>query len=123
MNVKRLIGLVVATMAVVVGALVFFAPARPPARLDVVKLREAIQAFTRDRQASGRPVPDAVSLRELIAAGPLRAEDVEAFQGMEVTVALKADERQPQLVLVRAKLPDGHEMVVLNDGSVQTVRP
>ena len=59
---------------------------------------------------------------ELITRGLLTEADVSGFAGMEVTVNLSPQESDPQDALVRARLPDGHALAVLGDGSVQQLR-
>ena len=86
------------------------------------KIVAATQAYARDLKASGATVPASVPLQELVARGFLNAEDVIGFRGLEVTVSLTADETRPQQILIRARLPDGYELAVFADGSVQQLK-
>ena len=61
-----------------------------------------------------------MSLRELIARKLLAEADVTGFTGMDVTVSLTTDESRPEEVLIRARMPDGREVVTLADGSVRS---
>jgi hypothetical protein len=90
----------------------------PPQPFNARRIFAAAQAFSRDCIAKLRSVPPSVSLRELIASGYLSAQDAQAFEGMDVTVSLLADTNAAS-VLLRAKLTDGTEMVVLTDGTVR----
>lgn len=83
------------------------------------KLISALQAFSRDRTSAGRKLPPEVSLRDLIRAGYLTTNDEAAFQGTDVTFNTQADYTHPQMILARARTPDGHYLCLLADGSVQ----
>jgi len=92
---------------------------RSSGRVDSLKLLGAARSYANELKAQHLPVPETVSLRELIARKLVADADVSGFAGMEVTVSLTADERHPQEVLIRARAADGHELVALADGSVQ----
>ena len=53
-------------------------------------------AFSRDLTARGQPLPPTVSLRELVSGGYIAAADLRAFDGMDVTISLTADEARPR---------------------------
>ena len=62
-----------------------------------------------------------IRLEELIGKGFLKREDVSGFNGLEVSVFLTANTNAAGIpVLMLAHMPDGHDMVVLSDGTVQT---
>jgi hypothetical protein len=82
------------------------------------KLISALQAFARDRTASGGELPVDVSLEDLVRGGYLTSNDVRAFAGMEVTFSTQLD-AIPQSILARARMPDGQFVCLLADGSVQ----
>src|SRR5262249_55665590 len=86
---------------------------------DPSKIVAAVQAFSRDQPAHGRALPASVSLRELVKGGYVAADDVRAFDGMDVTISLTADETRPQEILIRVRLPDGSVIAALGDGSAQ----
>ena len=95
----------------------------PPARaFNGARLFEAVQRYRADLVARDSALPATVSLRELTNQGYLHARDVAAFAGLETTITLAASESRPQEILMRARFPDGDELVALADGSVQTVR-
>jgi hypothetical protein len=95
------------------------APAPGPIRAD--QIVKAVRAYATDLQRQQAVAPAAVSLDELVAKGYLQAADVRAFSGIRTRVHLPPyDESQPAKVLMEASLPDGHRLLVLNDGSVQS---
>jgi hypothetical protein len=83
------------------------------------ELIRALQAFARDQAAAGRLLPPEVSLTDLVRGGYLTADDVRAFEGMDVTFSTQPDNGHPQMILARARMPDGQFICVLADGSVQ----
>ncbi len=121
---KRIIALAVAAAVLIAAASVLYIISSP-SRVEGVnaeKIVAATQAYARDLKASGATVPASVPLQELVARGFLNAEDVIGFRGLEVTVSLTADETRPQQILIRARLPDGYELAVFADGSVQQLK-
>ena len=78
----------------------------------------AMEAFSRDRKASGSPLPATVSFRELISGGYLRVEDVRGLEDREVSVPLTVNETTPNRAWIRVKLTDGCEAVLSSDGFV-----
>ena len=95
---------------------------KQPVFSDAPALRNALAAFAHDRGTRGRPLPNMVSLRELVDNGFLTARQVHAFDGVEVTILLKPDEDDPQEILMEAHFSDGSRTVLLTDGSVQGLR-
>ena len=85
------------------------------------KLISALQAFSRDQAAAGRRLPPEVSMADLLRGGYLTTNDVRAFEGMDVAFSTQADESHPQMILARARTPDGQFICALADGSVQGV--
>jgi hypothetical protein len=83
------------------------------------KLASALQAFSRDQEAAGRRLPPEISLQDLLRGGYLTTNDVRAFEGVEVTLSTQADESHPQMILARARMPDGQLICLLADGSIQ----
>ncbi len=83
------------------------------------KLTEALQAFLRDHEAVGRRLPPEISLQDLLQRGYLTTNDVRALEGMDVSFSTRADERHPQAILARARMPDGRLICLLADGSIQ----
>jgi hypothetical protein len=82
------------------------------------KLISALQAFSRDQAAASRRLPPEISLQDLLRGGYLTTNDVRAFEGMEVTFSTQADESHPQMILARARTPDGQVICLMADGSV-----
>jgi hypothetical protein len=83
------------------------------------KIVAAAQTYAHDLEKKGLPVPASVDLKELVANNLLSREDVKGFDGMEVSISLKADETRPGDVLMQARLKDGSQVVLMGDGSVQ----
>lgn len=88
-------------------------------QVDASKIVSAAWSYSGDLRIKGRPVPESVTLEELIKLGFLAETDVSGFAGMEVSVNLHADLKRPTDVLLRARLQDGTELVTLADGTVQ----
>jgi type II secretory pathway component PulM len=86
------------------------------------RVETAIQAFTRDRKASGSVVPATVPLRELVAAGYLRTNDIRGLEGRDATVSLSAVETTPQMIWIRVRWTDRSDIALMADGSVQGLR-
>lgn len=107
-------------VVVAVIAVLLLVPRAPQGQVDARRLFEAIQGYTQQARASGTPVPATVALQELLTRGLLQPQDVSGFDGMEVTVALKADPTDPGAVLMEARAPDGYRIVLLVDGRVLT---
>jgi hypothetical protein len=121
---KRILVAIAAILIVIVmGGLIYFASSsRHQERVNAPRLFAAAKAYAESFKAQGVPVPASVSLKELISRGLLTDSDVSGFAGMEVTISLTANETRPQEALVRARLTDGHEIVLLVDGSVHQVK-
>lgn len=118
---KRLLPLIgIVTLAIALISVGYIAATqRHAVRFDGFKLIQASQAFTRQLREQGKPVPATVSSTELVQRGFLTPADLGGFGDAELIINLNPDETRPQSVLVQARLPDGHEFVVLGDGSVQ----
>jgi len=82
-------------------------------------LPAAVHAYVWDLQARRMPVPESVTLEQLVQAGFLRHEDAKAFDGMEVSFALHPNPDRPQESIIRVRMPNGEQLAVLGDGSVQ----
>ena len=106
------------SLVVIAAVLLVFAFSQP-GTVDAAKIFSAAQAYTRDLQRQGISVPPTVQLKELIDRKLLKPEDVSGFAGAEVTVSLTADPNDPRAVLIRARFPDGQEIVMLTDGTVR----
>ena len=90
-------------------------------RFNGAALVAAARAYTRDLQARKQPIPKMVTLEDLVALHFLQAGDAEAFRGLKATIMLTSDASGPQGVLMRVRMPDGSEIVLLGNGSVQQV--
>jgi hypothetical protein len=85
------------------------------------RINSAVEAFTRAQRAQGYSVSNTIPLRELVAGGFLRADEVAPFGEMDVTFGVGVDETHPQQILARVPLRNGAAAVRLGDGSVQIV--
>ena len=120
MKTQRLVILIassIALVAVIAVAVVAYWRGKQPVFEDLPGLISALQAFSQDRTKQGQPLPSTVSLRELVSRGYISSNSVYAFEGMESTIWLTANETEPQKVLMSARLPDGSVSAVLADGS------
>ena len=121
---RRLIAITSSALAVAVVVCVAITAywQRQPVLQNATKIVAGLQEFSRAQVARGRTLPASVSLRELVDGGYIGAEDVRVFDGMDVTISLTADETRPQEILIRVRMPDGHVMSALADGSAQQLR-
>ena len=90
--------------------------------VDTGKLVLAVQRFSSEKGAAGVPLPQQISIRELVSLGYLEKQDVRGFEGMDVVISLDVDETHAEQVLLRARLPDGTVEALMGDGSVQRMR-
>ena len=111
--------IVVALLIAVVAAILLIYVKAPVAQVDAPKIFAAAQNYTRDLTKQGLVIPNSVDLKELIARGYLQASDVAGFAGCDVTVALIANSNDPRSVLMRARFPDGQELLTMGNGSIQ----
>jgi hypothetical protein len=86
---------------------------------NLPQLIAGLQAFARDHSAHGQTLQPEISLQDLIRGGYLTANDVRAFDGMDVVFSTQANASQPDSVVARARTQDGQYICVLGDGSVQ----
>lgn len=120
---RVLIAIAVLTLVIVAGSWFYFASSSSqPGHVDGAKLLTAVNIYKADLKRQGIEVPASISLKDLLARRLLTEADVSGFAGIDVSLNLSADESRPQDVLMRARLPDGHEIVALGDGSVQQLR-
>ena len=91
-----------------------------PDRVNGERLSKAVRVYSQETRRQGLPLPETVSVEELIARGLLKPEDVAGFKGMRVEIALGtgSPEPTPQKMLVQVRMQDGHEFALRGDGSV-----
>jgi hypothetical protein len=92
-----------------------------PTVKDFARLPPAIHQYCRDRISRGQPPPPAITVKDLVAGKYISAEDAHAFDGMDLNIYAVVDETEPQAILVRARMPDGTQIVALADGSIQAL--
>jgi len=122
MNAKRIVQTMAAGVVVVVAALVLHHLTRPapPTGLQLLKIHAAAVAYAEELRARGAPVPQEVSSSDLLARGSIDASDLGNLEGIEVRIRTGPVElSRPQDPLARVLLPDGGELTLLGDGSVQ----
>ncbi|MGA2747807.1 MAG: hypothetical protein ABSG59_03445 [Verrucomicrobiota bacterium] len=118
---RVVITIALAAAIMVVGGLVYVFLAAAPAggKVNGIAIVGAGKTYARELKSRGQPVPKTVSLNELVERGYLKPEDIGAFRGLEATLSLTADLSNPKTVLMRVRLPDGTDYVLLADGSAQ----
>jgi hypothetical protein len=120
---RMTIAIAVAVAIMVMAGLVYLSLASKDtsAKFNGAAIVTAARDYTRDLQARKQPIPQSVTLEELVALHFLQPAQVEAFRGSKATIMLTADASNPQGVLMRVHMPDGSEFVLLNDGTAQQV--
>jgi hypothetical protein len=108
-----------ATVILIVAAATLYWTHHQTPFQNLPQLITGLQAFARDHSAHGQTLPPEISLQDLIRGGYLTAEDVRAFEGMDVVFSTQADARQPDSIIARARTQDGQYICALADGSVQ----
>jgi hypothetical protein len=113
---------IVIALTTIIGCYLFFTSKPQSNHLDAAKITSAINAYSSKMKSENQSLPPTISLQELIAKGFLKHEDVAAFDGWNVTVSLTADDSDPQSILMTAQSSDGHKIIVVADGSIQSVK-
>jgi hypothetical protein len=113
------IAAVVAIMAAAALVYYFMASKETSAKFNGAVIVAAARDYTRDVRLRKEPIPKSVTLEELIALHYLKPEQVEAFRGLKATIELSTADHGPKAVLMRVLMPDGGEVKLLGDGSVQ----
>jgi hypothetical protein len=86
---------------------------------DLPGLLSAMKAYSQNQTNRGLPLPQSVSLDDLVSHGYISSNSVRAFEGMETRVWFGVSETEPQKVLMSARQPDGRVIATLADASVQ----
>jgi hypothetical protein len=90
-------------------------------RFNGAAIVAAASTYTRDLQARKQPIPSSVTLDDLATQHYLNPGDIAAFRGLKATVALRSEGNDPRAVLMQVHFPDGSDVVLLGDGTVQQV--
>jgi hypothetical protein len=96
--------------------------AEPAAFRNLTALYIAERSYTEDHHSRGQVLPSSVTLQDLATNGYISAQDIRAFEGMEVTIYPTAGEMTPptpQAILIHVRMSDGVELAVLADGSIR----
>jgi len=117
------IAIAAAVAFMVAGGLVyvFLVSKEPGAKFKGAAIVAAARAYTRDLQARKEPMPKSVTLEDLVAHHFLKPEEIAAFRGLNATIMLTSKESNAQTVLMQVHFPDGGDILLLGDGSVQQV--
>lgn len=117
------IAIAVAVAIMVVAGLVYVSviSKEPSAKFNGAAIVAAAQAYTRDLRARKQSIPKSVTLEDLVAAHFLKPEEIAPFRGLNATVTLTSEDRDPRTVLMRVHFPDGTDVQLLADGNVQQV--
>jgi hypothetical protein len=107
----------------VMAGLVYFLtePETTAPKVDGPKIIAAGRAYTRELVSRQLPIPNSVSVSDLVAHGYLKPADVAAFQGLDATLSLISDASRPDFVIMRVRMADDSDLVLLQDGSVREV--
>jgi hypothetical protein len=89
------------------------APQKPA---NGMKILAAAHNYIQDLKKSKAPIPPTVSLQYLVDNKYLQPDDLGSLQGVDATLSLLGT-NGVQNVLMRAKLADGSEFVLMADGS------
>jgi hypothetical protein len=119
------IAIAAAVAIIVAAALVhFFLTARPSAaRFNGAAIVAAARDYTRELRAANQPIPNSISLEQLVALHYLKPGQVEVFQGLKATLQLSTTNTSAQTVVMRVLMQDGEEVQLLGDGSVHVAPP
>ena len=115
---------VAAAVAIMVAAglvYLFVVSRETSAKFNGAAIVAAAHDYTRDLQARKQPIPKSVTLEDLVALHFLKPEEIAAFRGANATVMLTGEGHGAQTVVMRVHFPDGSDIVLLADGSVQQV--
>jgi len=115
---------IAAAVAIMVAAglvYVFLVSKEPSAKFNGAAIVAAARAYTRDLQVRRQPMPKSVTLEELAARHFLKPEEIAAFRGLNATIMLTSQASNAQTILMRVHFPDGGDIILLGDGSVQQV--
>lgn len=83
----------------------------------------AVQAFIHDHKTSTTALPASVTFAELVSGGYLHTNDVAAFGDKQAEVFLDADESHPAAIWIRVRMPNGHDVFEMADGSCMMLPP
>jgi hypothetical protein len=112
---------VAVVMILVGGGIYAFWGGATTGRINGLKIVAAARAYTHALQESHAPVQVTVPLQTLIDKGFLKAGDVGALTGLDARIFLVAGSGSPA-ILMQVHMPDGSDLVLLDDGSVRQSR-
>ena len=87
------------------------------------QLDAAVQTYVHSQKPSNSVAPTTVSLRELVSGGYLDSRDFSrdfgGLEGRDVAVTVNADDRYPNMIWIRVRMANGHDIVEMRDGSTR----
>jgi hypothetical protein len=86
---------------------------------NAVNIIKAAHNYTRDLRNAKQLIPASVPLTELVSRKYLDPNDAAPFSGLETTLYLLASNNSPKAVLMRVRMSDGSQTVLLSAGSSQ----
>jgi len=109
-----------AAIMVAAGLVYYFLASKDTsAKFNGAAIVAAARDYTRDMRLRKQPLPNSVTLEELVALHYLKPEQAEPFRGLKATIMLSSEEHGPKVVVMRVVMPDGGEFKLMSDGSVQ----
>lgn len=122
MTLKRLLAIVglIVTIAALTSAVLVLHWERTPSPLkNLPKLLATFQRYSKDHAKDVHSLKDSISLQDLVAGGYLSAEDIRDYNGMDIVFYPNGNESSPQSILLSVRMPDGHQLAAMADGSIQ----
>ncbi len=114
-----IVGVAILIAVIYTNAVTATAPQMTPQ--NAVNIIKAARALTHDLRANSKPIPVSVGLSNLVAAKYLDPADAAPFEGLETTLYLVTTNNSPQAVLLRIRMADGSQTLLLADGSSRVI--
>jgi len=75
------------------------------------KLSKAVRIFSEIQEGKGKPLPEAITLHELVAGGYMATNEVAGFRSMDDKVSLSVETITPleKVVFIHARMADGSQ--------------
>lgn len=113
-----------AFLACAVLVLWFKSPPSPKTpQPDPARLVQAVQEFRDNAIRSSKPIPPSITLQDLHRGGFLSTSELTAYEGLTLTISMNVDPHKPGADIIRARMADGHELVLKSDGSIKGSPP
>jgi hypothetical protein len=112
---------IVIVLVIVAAGIYLLHGSAPAPQANGPRIFAAAQAYARALHDRHQPIPHSVPLQTLLDQGYLRPADAGPFNGLEAYISLVATNGRP-LVLMQVRMPDGQNLLLLPDGSMQPVK-